>query len=130
MKKKLKPGELLPSEEMRDVRLEHVTLYEVITNEDLCGGRGRSVSLGWYLHRFDAIERARGAGVFGSDAEVKSSEQWVMRYRACSPNGSREVIHIIGTEVSVTYVDPKVSRTRALAKLTPEEREVLGLKDE
>lgn len=124
---KLKPGVLLPGEEMRDVMLEHLMLCEVITNSDLTEGRGQRVSLGWFLHQLDAQERARGAGVLGTDAIIERSEQWVLRYKACTVHGSREVIHIVGTEVIVHYVDPEVLRQRALAKLTPEEIKLLGL---
>lgn len=129
MIQKLKAGELRPGEELSDVRLEHATVYRVIGNTDNVEGRGASITLGWFFKRIDATEFAEGRGVFGSKAGVVPSMQWILRYKACTIQDSREVIHLIGDEVATDYVDPGVLRKRALAKLSPEDMEILGLTD-
>lgn len=95
------PSEPKFGEERRNVRIENVRLFEVVTNSDLCEGRGSRVSLGWFINKVSAKERARGAGVFGTDANIEEKSKWVLVIR----------------------------RKRALAKLTDEDKEALGLSD-
>lgn len=130
MTQKLKPGELLPDEVMRFIQISQLSIYEVITNSDLTEGRGARVSLGYFLQKSDACEKAKGAGVFGCDAEVSPAFKWCLSYSVwIKTDRVRQMVCVLGEEVMLEYTDPNVLRKRALAKLSAEDLEILGLTD-
>jgi len=116
-------------EERRNIRIENVTLYEVVTNSDTCEGRGYAVSLGWFTSKADAKAMAKGQGVWGTDADIKEKSKWVILYTIYNLGNEREVAHLVGESVVIEYIDPKIRRKRALEKLTAEDKEALGLSD-
>ena len=113
---------------MKDVpnsaTLAHVfqmTLYRVRTNHDLTEGRGGEYTLGWFIDNAVAIKAAKGNYVMGSDCPVETRRELVVR----TEDGK---VFLLGERVEVKYEDPREVRARALSKLSPEEREVLGIK--
>lgn len=103
----------------RDAKLVDLTLYRVEFNSDGNEGRGRT-SYEWYVDVNTANERAKGNFVMGTDCPVKSIEETVLV--------TGDKIYRIGDPIALHYEDPRKVRARALAKLSPEEREVLGIK--
>jgi len=89
--------------------------YEVITNSDLTEGRGRSVHVAYTTNDFTAKQIAKGKGVMGTDAEVRAINKTIRVY-----------------ETHSEYLGSKQEeiRKKALAKLTKEEKILLGLTDE
>jgi len=115
------------------MRVEVVSVWEVITNSDTTKGRERDVSLGIYANRMDALEAAHKKGVMGTDADVRAVD--VVKHTNIgsftNPDGGPSLVARIADIVPLrtAYENPRILREKALAKLTPIEREVLGLKD-
>lgn len=132
MKTRLAPvGEVL-REALSPQKQHHVKLqrmYAVVGNTDNIEGRGAPVTLGYRSTAMEARFLAKGKGPMGSDADVEE----VLCLCVCTPDmGSRlgeemrprfvvEVAHVFDLKPEPTV------RERALAKLTREEREALGL---
>jgi len=92
-------------------------LFVVKTNSDTCEGRGSTVILGYFTDRGKAKSVARGRGVFGSDADVVlEAHRTVFTERG---------IFLLGEQINCDVVEDV--RERALAKLTKEEKDALGL---
>lgn len=113
---------------MKDVpnsaRLAHVfdmTLYRVSTNSELNEGRGREYTLGWFVDNAVAMKAAKGNYVMGTDCPIERKVVTIVR----TDDGK---VYILGDRVEFQYEDPREVRARALAKLSPEERQVLGIK--
>ena len=51
-------------------------LYVVFTNTDLTEGRGIQVPVAWSRNKYTAQRLAKGQGVMGSNAEVKSVDTY------------------------------------------------------
>lgn len=105
----------------RPGRIFDVTLYKVTANTDTTEGRGSTYVIGWFVDAGVAKKAAKGKGVMGTDSPVDPVACSVIR----TDDGS---VFLVGDEVQITYEDPKEVRERALAKLTPEERNALGIK--
>lgn len=103
----------------RDAKVVRLTLHRVEFNSDGNEGRG-ATSYEYYLDAGTAATRAKHNFVMGTDCPVKAIEESVL---VIGDN-----IFRIGDEVVLQYEDPREVRARALAKLTPEERKVLGIK--
>lgn len=108
------------------VTIHLMQVYEVITNSDGTEGRGYPVSLGFFRNHADAVIQAHGKGCMGSNAEIESSSALVVE----TVEGE---LFLVGARVCKDIDDLKKAtreavRKRALEKLTPEEREALGLK--
>lgn len=98
-------------------------LHEVITNSDTTEGRGLRVTIGFFTDRARALQKGKGMGVMGTDADLKlhQAEPVVMI-------GKRGFV--LGREINVAPLthDEKRSITKeALKKLTDLELEALGL---
>lgn len=98
-----------------------VTLWRVMTNSDLTEGRGSQRTLGWFADPNVAAKAARGNYVMGSDCPVEQVVMNIIKTQAGK-------VFLLGEEVQIQYEDPREIRARAIAKLTPEERQVLGIK--
>lgn len=86
--------------------------FEVLTNSDLTEGRGHRVHVCYTSTRALAEEIAKGKGVMGTDADVVPMSKTIKVFDTMDEwnNNTKEAI-----------------REKALAKLTKEEREALGL---
>ncbi len=89
-------------------------VYAVTTNTDLTEGRGSSVHLAYFVRRSDAERYAVGKGVMGTPATVTA---------ATLPPLPR----VYETWEEYEEVNRESVRARALAKLSKEERDALGL---
>lgn len=52
--------------------MNKITLYEVYTNSDLMEGRGYEVFVGRYIDREIAQRAAKGEGIMGTDAYIRT----------------------------------------------------------
>ena len=105
----------------RSGQLEKRTYYRVISNSDLNEGRGVHITVGIYTTHNEAYKAAKGAGVMGSNAEVSSETSLVFR------DDLTGELFLLGDQILTEHVDINKIRERALAKLTAEEKEALGL---
>ena len=105
-------------------RTDTRTVFQVIANTDTTEGRGSNYTVGWFLTEGVAKSAARGKGPMGTDARVEREQKDVVIVEA----GGVRKIFLLGPPVDASYEDPAEVRRRALAKLTPEEREALGVK--
>lgn len=100
------------------MKAEIITAYKVITNSDLTEGRGHSVVAGVYFTEVEAHTAARGAGVMGTDAEVRETSAIRLEDgRAWE----------LGREILSEKELVERARASALRKLTSYERKILGL---
>jgi hypothetical protein len=104
----------------RDAKVVNVQLYRVTFNSDSMEGRGFT-SYEWYVDPTIANSRAKGNYGMGTDCPVD------VIYAAIIVVGDE--MYRLGEQIKLHYEDPREVRERALAKLTPEERKVLGIKD-
>lgn len=101
------------------VTIEETWVHHVRTNSDLTEGRGAVVTLGVFADEAYAKEYAKGRGIMGTPADIKSEMHAVY-----SHGGKR---YLQGAPLlEETDITCKL-RAAALAKLTPTERELLGL---
>lgn len=107
-------------EEEKMAKIETMLVYHVVTNSDTTEGRGHDVILGMYDNPAAAEASAKGRGVFGSNAEIRKYDTQVVRT-------STPETYILGRRVESTYTNPEDIKAAALAKLTPEERRILGV---
>jgi hypothetical protein len=85
------------------------TIYEATKNSDQTEGRGQTVRIAAFSKVNDARRAAKGQGVMGyGDGDVQSLE-------------------VYDSFEEYEGVNKKTLRKRALAKLTPEEKEALEL---
>lgn len=102
--------------------IERQLVYYVVSNTDTTEGRGASVVIGRYIDNNEAINAAKGKGVFGTDAKVESSFHPMIRV------GKK--LYLLGAEVTpLTTEEEKrqALREQALSKLSEEEKEALGV---
>ncbi len=111
------------TDKSRTAKVTDETIYVVTTNSDSTEGRGRDITIGRYFYRRAAEGAAKGAGVMGTDAKI-SHESAILVHLDSG-------VFLVGQEVNMldeTVEDREAERQRALAKLTPRERElVLGV---
>jgi hypothetical protein len=82
-------------------------VYAAIINSDLNEGRGIPIIIGIFKHKRDALRAGKGQNTQGSDGEVKEYTVWPS-FNAYSILNDHEI------------------KKKALAKLTDEEKRVLG----
>ena len=99
------------------------TLWEVRTSSELSGA---TFTVGWYLNYGDAVDSAKGSGAWGSDGSVKQHPN-IDVVRLFDDAGKQTGIFLLGLPVIEQLKDPKLIKAKALAKLTDEEKEALGL---
>ncbi len=99
------------------MNIKTLTVYMVTTNSDLLEGRGRTITLGYYLNQSDAVIASLGKGVMGSNAEIEAIEKTCVLFD--------NKIHIIGDQVQEKY--SPTPREIALAKLTDTDKRALNL---
>lgn len=100
-------------------RLEVKKIYEMVTNSDRSEGRGVRVVIGRYIDQDVANVVAKGNGVMGTDAIVKSYHTTLVFLE--------EGAYLLGETVDLSSEPIEVTRERALAKLTDAEKKALGL---
>lgn len=103
----------------RPATVTKMTLFEVTTNTDSTEGRGHEIHYGWYLTRAEAKRAGRGRYVMGTDCPIRQQTIEVVTI------GDR--MFVLGDEIDLKSEPPEEVKARALAKLTEEEREALGL---
>jgi hypothetical protein len=112
-----------PNQEARNMveilQGELVYLFEGRGDVDQTEGRGGTRCVGWYLSRKDAENAVKNEGVMGTPGYVKSHQALAVRM----DNGDFQYYKIEKLEVETV----ETARQRALAKLTPEEKKLLGL---
>lgn len=101
------------------------TVFAVIGNTDTEEGRGQSFLASLHLSYTDAMEAARGRGTFGADATVKSIDGVTIQSKTDMYAVELQNLHKIQR---YSNADIERIRTAALEKLSPLEKEVLGLK--
>jgi hypothetical protein len=106
------------------LRLGHIrrkTLHRVSYNSDTSEGRGQT-SYTFFASKDVALRAAKGNYVMGTDCPVVMTSPMVFI------EDETGATYLLGEKVEIQFEDPRVVRERALAKLTLEERAVLGLK--
>lgn len=93
--------------------MREVTLFLVVSNTDSAEGKGANI-YHYFLDRDDAEVFARQAGPMGSRVPVEKANCW-------ENNGTYFEVRKINVASKETL------REKALAKLTPAERRVLGI---
>lgn len=101
-------------------RLIEMDVYRVMSNSDLTEGKGKEFVLATYQNRLDAQRHGAGNYVMGSACPIVQERVKVVKLQD-------DTYFELGSEVLRGFVDKNELRLRALAKLTPEERELLGL---
>lgn len=99
------------------------TVYKVMSNTDLEEGRGKPYVLAMYLDYEEAAKHAKGNYVMGSDCPIRNETLDVVQ------NGDDPTFYVLGPKIETKYHNPRLLRAQALAKLTEEEKKVLGLND-
>lgn len=112
--KKAPPGAL-------QAQIFDMTLFRVTTNTDLTEGRGGERTLGWFIDNAIATRAAKGNYVMGTDCPIERKTCTVVR----TEDGK---LYLLGNPIEIEYEDPREVRARALSKLSPEERKVLGIR--
>ena len=97
---------------------EFITIWQVTGDKDQTEGRGGTYVVGYTKTEKEAQELARGKGVMGSDGEVHLKQAIKFDHGA---------IYEIGERCDEQWAKME-RKAAALAKLTPEDREALGLK--
>lgn len=101
------------------------TAFHVTTNEDRNEGRGHTIDIGYFQHRIDAENAARGQGVMGTNADIKPCTVQVLK----DPEKGEDMFVIKKmAPFYKTYLNKEALRKQILAKLTAEEIEILGVK--
>jgi hypothetical protein len=106
---------------------EIVTIWEGRGENDTNEGRGGTHTVGWYLTEAEAIEGVKTEGVWGQPGKVKSHK--VLRQIMADSNFGQYIywaIEKLNVVPNKEYVESL--RKSALAKLTDEEKRVLGVK--
>ena len=99
-------------------------LFEVRGESDTTEGRGGTYLVGWFTDGEIAKKAAHEKGVWGGHGQINEKICDVAVFK----NGlGEEVVGIIKEYVQIDYEDPRETRAKALAKLTPKERKALGL---
>lgn len=97
------------------------TVYKVMTNSDLTEGRGCESVSAVFDNELAATRYAKGKYVMGTDAPIRFEDASVVKLE----DGT---YYLLGQEILTQYRDPDEVRRCALAKLTLEERTLLGVK--
>lgn len=99
-------------------------LFEARGDTDQNEGRGGTFLVGWFTDEAIAKKAVEDKGVMGTLGYVKDQVCDVAVFK----NGlGEDVIGIIKEYIQIDYEDPRETRAKALAKLTPKERKALGL---
>jgi hypothetical protein len=98
-----------------------VYLWEGRGQGDSDHGGTPTYTVGWYLTQIEAIEAVKTSGSWGSPGKV-NMVQVLKEDHADGSSSYYEIRHI-----EVSSVDMNKARERALAKLTPAEKQLLGL---
>jgi len=106
-------------------------LYFVISNEDTAEGRGAAKCIGAFEMWSQADEEAKGNGVHGANAEVRRQAALIIEVENARYCLDSATIHPIRnmSPAEMEAHKQKIAQG-ALAKLTQEEREALGLGQE
>jgi hypothetical protein len=106
---------------------EIITIWEGRGENDTNEGRGGTHTVGWYLTNAEATEGVKSEGVWGGPGTVKSHQ--ALRQVMPDSNFGQYIywkIEKINVQSNKDYVESV--RKSALAKLTDEEKRVLGVK--
>jgi len=107
-----------------EAKVFEMSLYKVIGNEDE-EGRGKAKILGYFMDEVSANRFAKGKGGFGSDAVVQLTPSRLSFVEVTYRTG-KVAYYLLGDEVTQARTKEEI-KAEALKKLTPEERNVLGL---
>lgn len=107
-----------------EAKVFEMSLYKVIGNEDE-EGRGKAISLGYFMDEVSANRYAKGRGGFGSDARVELTPGRLAFVQVTYLTG-KVAYYLLGDEVTQARTKEEI-KAEALKKLTPEERNALGL---
>ncbi|MCH2188792.1 hypothetical protein MK079_03115 [Candidatus Gracilibacteria bacterium] len=99
--------------------MQTIDVYQATHNSDTTEGRGHTVIIGNFTHKSDAELAAAGKCVMGTDGKVQEAVIQIFdsieEYQDLTGDFPRETLQKI--------------KSAALAKLTPRERKVLGIKE-
>jgi hypothetical protein len=96
---------------------EFVTIYEGRGQGDSDHGNAPWFTVGWYLTEAEATEAVRTSGGWGTPGDV----------RTASAIKTAEGDYYKISAIDITALSLKKARERALAKLSDEDKKVLGL---
>lgn len=111
----------------RRATIRTATVHRVIGNTDTTEGRGRSFTLGWFLDHGAATRFAQGRGVMGTPAYIESRTEQIVQVVDGAGRPIEGECHILGEQLWTPEKAANKARQDALAKLTIEDRRVLGL---
>lgn len=100
-------------------------IYEAYEDLEKNEGRGGIRIIGHFENKALAEEAGRGMGVMGYDNKPRERDVEIVSY--IDPVTHKEVTRLLGAEIVLADKVMEI-RARAIAKLTAEEREALGLK--
>jgi len=98
--------------------MEIVTIYQTVVTSDLNHDGWNDVVIGRFLTESAAMAFGKGKNVHGTDAKVRPADAF---------RDDRGNYRILGADIEVYSDEIDIKRKNALAKLTREERELLGL---
>jgi len=104
-------------------KVSHSTFYRVEGDSD-CEGRGPRNVIGHFFRDTTAHEAAKGKGAMGNMGYVIPITGYIV---TINHGTEAQSSFVLGARVEMNYEDPEDIRERALSKLTPEERRLLGV---
>ena len=107
--------------------LQSMPIYRLDTNSDTTEGRGNRIVLGYFEYEHVAKAAGRGQYVMGTDCPITTENVPVV---VLHMEDASVRMFRLGAEIDCrgTFKSPEDIRKEALAKLTDEEKIVLGLK--
>jgi hypothetical protein len=111
----------------RRATIRTASVHRVIGNTDTTEGRGRSFTLGWFLDHGPATRFAQGRGVMGAPAEIESRTEQIVQVVDGAGRPIEGECYILGESIWTPEKAANKAVQEALAKLTVEDRRVLGL---
>lgn len=106
---------------MTEYRVYEAVVYEAFEDNDKQEGKGTQTSLGFFLFKETAELAAEGKGVQGSIGPIRKATKFI-----CEVVSSGEM-YIIGDKIN-NELSSNFAKKRAMAKLSDEDKKVLGLK--
>jgi hypothetical protein len=104
--------------------VKQYNVFEVSGDLDTEEGRRGTYVVGYYASEHLASLAARGKGVMGCSGTITHKTILTVTFKAL--NG--EIVTCeVGNRIAISYESPADTRKQALAKLSPEEKKVLGL---
>lgn len=109
--------------DVESVLLKRITAYEVRGQTDTTEGRGGTYLVGYFFNKSKADEAAKDKGVWGAAGDVHTVNVVELTY----PQGFK--VFYLDKPIDVKSATNEELKAKALAKLTTEDKLILGIKD-